>query len=283
MRVDHANRIITFRQSGLDTYSQCPERARFQWFTDLVDGNSDATVTGSALHTGVEANLIGLRDGLGQTDTATMVMIAKAEYDRIEKYEGLTYVKGTKADAMAFLEMGLPAWRAYIEPYVAIDENLLLEHKFNVHLMTWRDWEVRLTGTMDCVDRNGLWDWKTTGSMFQYRQFERQRWAIQPTVYAYACMELGLLTSPVLFRYGIIEKSKTKEKGAIVEVRRTPSHTDFLRRQVEAILLMWDGMGEQGPWPMFDHSALCSKTWCPAYSLCKGASVPEMDFTWKPQ
>lgn len=282
MRVDHENHIVTFRQSGLDTYGQCPERARFQWFTDLPDGNSDATVTGSALHKGVEFNLAHRKMDFDVISTGEMIEVAKVEYDRIEDEEGLTYVKGTKEDAMAFLETGIPAWRAFIEPYVAVDENLLLEYKFDIPLMQWGQWEIRLEGTIDCVDRYCIWDWKTTGSMFQFRQFERQRWAIQPTVYAAACMELGLLESPVLFRYGIIEKNKSKEKGAIVEVRRTHAHTDWLRRQVTGILVMWAAMGTEGPWPMFDHSALCSKLWCPAYSVCKGASIPEMDFAWKP-
>lgn len=280
MKIDHDRKVITFRQSDLDTFGLCPERARIRWFEAEPDGNTDASVTGSGVHKGIEENLLCLVRGVGPLDTAEMILIAQREFDRIEREEGLRYVKGTYEDAMAFIEKMIPAWRTHIEPLVDLSGPLHLEEHFDVFLMYWGDWEVRLSGTPDCVDRIRPWDWKTAGQ--PYKQWEKQRWAVQPTVYAHAAVTLGWLDWPVQFSYAVMQKSKTKEIAAVVEVMRFPEHVDWLCRQINAILIMWAKLGEQGPWPLIDTHALCSEKWCPSWRQCKGASIPLNKFLWKP-
>ncbi len=286
MRIDWDQHKIWFRQSGLDTYSLCPERARIKWFeSDRPDPNSDATVTGTSLHVGVEANLLHRKAYGIALSTAEMQDIAVAEYERIEAEEGLVYMKGTKNDAVAFLINGIKAWRDYVEPYVVVDAEMLIEHKFDMLLGYWIDkngveWEIRLEGKIDTIDRNRVWDWKTAGQ--PYKQWERQRWAIQPTVYCEAAVSEGLLTYPVKFSYGAVRKLKTKEYAEIVDVQRTQKHVHWLWTQVQSLLDLWDKLGPDTTWPLVDSHALCSPKWCPFWDECKGAHIEPQVFAWKP-
>ena len=279
MKVDHERKVITFRQSDLDTYATCPERARVKWFEAGPDGATDATATGSALHYPIEVNLQRRKVGGDALTTTEMIDIAKAEYERIEREEGIRYVKEDKRSAMLYLEMGIPAWRREIEPHIAIGPDLHIEEHFDVHLMKWGEWEIRLAGTPDCVDRYHPWDWKTAAQ--GYKQWEKQRWAIQPTVYAHAAVTLGWLKWPVKFKYGVIEKFKTKEVASIVTVMRDAEHVDWLCQQINSILVLWAKLGERGPWPLVDAHALCSEKWCTNWSNCKGKIIPAGKFMWK--
>ena len=292
MRIDHHTRTIWLRQSGLETFLLCPERARRQWFEGEVEETNDAAATGTAIHAAIEENLGQRRDHGVSIPTVMMVELAKREYDDLHE-TGIKYVKGTYDDAMTFIETGIPAWRAYIEPNVAVDESLKLEWEFDVPLMKWAPdykeergepvtwmWDVRLTGTSDCVDRFRIYDWKHSGQW--YKQWEKQRYSIQATVYAHAAVHEGLHEWPVDFSFAAIKKLKTKEFAELVPIKRYVGHVDWLCRQVDALLTLWDSVGEQGPWPLVDTHALCSEKWCPFWSTCKGAEVPTQHFLWKP-
>ena len=290
MRIDHHTRTIWLRQSGLETFLLCPERARRQWFEGEPEETNDAAATGTAIHLAVHDNLWSRREDREPVPTSGMVAIAKRKYNELHE-TGIRYVKGTYEDAMAFIETGVPAWRAFIEPYVAVDENLKLEWEFDVPLMTWQGivgenyranwpWQVRLTGTSDCVDRYRIYDWKTAGQA--YKQWEKQRYSVQATVYAHAATYEGLLDWPIDFSFAVISKLKTKEFAELVHVKRYEGHVDWLCQQVHALLTLWDSVGEQGPWPLVDTHALCSEKWCPFWSTCKGASIPSQHFLWKP-
>lgn len=280
MRVDHENHIIYLRQSGLSTYQDCPERSRFEWFDPEPELTTDAAAIGTACHKGVESNLEDRRLGFGPQSTADMIELAKREFAWIEAEEGIRYVQGTREDAMQFITTCIPSWRAFLEPYIPIDEHLKLEFEFDVHLMTWHGWEVRLVGTMDCLHRYAIDDWKFKGQAV--KQWEAQRSDIQSTVYSHAAVELGLLQWPVTFNFGVVRKLKTKESAERVPVLRHPEHVDWLCRQIDGMLTMWEKIGEQGPWPTIDSGVLCSERWCNNWSRCKGKSIPLGKFLWKP-
>lgn len=280
MRVDHENHVIYLRQSGLSTYQDCPERSRFEWFDPEPEMTTDAAAIGTACHAAVEENLYLRKVTSSGISTADMVTIAKTEYDQIETLDGIRYVQGTREDAMQFIETCIPSWRAFLEPYIPIDDHLKLEFEFDVHLMTWHGWEVRLVGTMDCLHRYAIDDWKFKGQAV--KQWEAQRSNIQSTVYSHAAVELGLLEWPVTFNFGVVRKLKTKESAERVPVTRHPEHVDWLCHQIDGLLTMWEKVGEQGPWPTIDSSVLCSPKWCNSYRKCKGKSIPLQMFSWKP-
>jgi hypothetical protein len=289
VRVDRESRTIWLRQSGLEEYLLCPERARRKWFEGLEDPTNDAAATGTAMHAAIEGQL-KLRRDLGESFTTwVMIDIAKAKFDELHN-AGIKYVKADYATAMQFIETGIPAWRAYIEPYVVVDEHLKLEWEFDVPLMTWRarrpyvstadKWDIRLTGTSDCIDIRRIYDWKTWGQT--KKQWELQRKSVQATVYAHAAAHEGLLEWPIDFSFAAIKKLKTKEFAELIPVKRTESHVDWLCQQIHGLLTLWDSVGEEGPWPLVDTHSLCSDKWCPAWAQCKGALVSNQNFLWKP-
>ena len=59
MRVDELNKVVYVRQSWLGDMAICPERARLGLVRPEFRTGSDATIIGTAIHTGIEAVLNG--------------------------------------------------------------------------------------------------------------------------------------------------------------------------------------------------------------------------------
>jgi hypothetical protein len=118
-------------------------------------------------------------------------------------------------------------------------------------------------------------------SGFGGKAWEKERWAIQPTVYTYALHHLGYLEGdgPWPFTYFAFAKDGRNYELQELTVYRHQGDFAWLidkclshAQLVEAQLTTW---------PKNDNHALCSPTWCPAWSVCKGRFYTE-DWPKKP-
>jgi hypothetical protein len=124
-----------------------------------------------------------------------------------------------------------------------------------------------------------IWDWKTSGQ--EYKLWEKQRWAVQPTVYTWAAAQNGLLLpdgfGDYTFEYKVLKRSAKPSKFMTYRVTRTIRSWAWLERVVQNVATLFVTMGIEDEWPLNDHSALCSPKWCPFWDQCKGQYV---DGSW---
>jgi len=263
MRVDHEARIIFVRQSWLGDMAICPERARYgQTRPDLRTG-SDATNIGTAIHAGIEQVLNSVVNSRDEFHA-----VVAGEYERLDALPHKTTNIIPESIPESLKSMG-EAFYESILPYVTLGGTA--EQKFAVPLYTRTDgYQVWVEGTMDYVDPNFMvWDWKTAGK--PYYEKEKQKSAIQPTVYCYA-------TSYIMpdaaaagnFRYGVMIR-QPKPKAQIVNITRGQDDYVWLLKQVSSAVNMAETMGHKAHWLMNDTTPLCSEQWCSFWSICKGA------------
>jgi hypothetical protein len=270
--------VYTFRQSWVSTALMCLERGRREAFEGVRSSDTDATIIGTAGHVGVEHALTKLAERGQRVASHELVEYAVAAYLGLAADPTVRWVQGDKQDGVDFLRSMMAAWHREIYPQMS--DQLLLEQHFVVPFYETPDYDVVLEGTIDCVDlaHQIIWDWKHVGS--PYKQWEKQRWAVQPTAYAHAAAQVGILTYPITFKFTCALKRKTQEVIEVVEVQRTAHHALFLAAQLDDLIAL-HGAG-LASWPRVDQHALCSERWCPSWSTCKGAHVPMNEFLWKP-
>lgn len=270
--------VHRFRQSWLSTLQMCPEQARAAYYDELPERpHTDSTALGTAVHAAIET---ALEDDLDADDAA---FVAHIELDGLGDFEAgcgrfdgtpaWVETKYTVAKVYELADQAVRAWDRDIRPHV---DSAQTEHTFDVPLYRDAEREIRLTGTIDCVDQNyEVWDWKTAAR--KYDAWEKQRWAVQPTVYAYAVQaehdqffaESNYVLADTIFRYGVMVHDGTTQ---IIPVRRGHGHVQFLREQcLTAALLIESGASR---WPLNDSGWWCHSTWCPKFDDCKGLSMP---------
>ena len=280
MKIDHDNSTITFRQSWLDTYSTCPERARLSILHPEMDElDSDEAFIGTAAHYGIEAFL----RGQGEAEDIAYDFAMNKKHDEIK----WTKRKSIHELAQLAYDCAL-AWERELYPH--IPKGGKAEVTFKVPLFVHRGYQIMLSGTADYVHPNGeIWDWKTSGR--EYVPWEKQRYAIQPTAYS-SVLQRGLMPNidakhdwPITFRYGVMYKpgtwlkkgNKEARKGVqtdIITVRRTQGDADWMYERIRQIIDFGiDILDRQ--WPQIDESGLCSEKWCPWWSMCKGKHIDE--------
>jgi hypothetical protein len=263
-----------FSQTFLNGYTTCPERARATYFREVPSPPTDASARGTAVHAGCEFLLHekmidhdgSPHGGCGPYSLEGAIECARAELDRIGEWRYTKYSRQRVYDDQALLLRGfyheiLP----HVEPHA-------VEKSFDVTLLKDEHREIRLLGTMDCEDEAGEgWDWKSTRE--PYVPWEKQRYAVQPTVYSYALHQLQtpeiFSAEPMpeaLFHYGVMFPDGSTQ---ILSVKRDESNIEWLRKQCLQIAMMI----ERGvtPWPMNDTHVLCSPRWCDNWANCKGA------------
>jgi hypothetical protein len=266
MKIDTANNIIYVRQSWLNDMAICPERARLGLVHPEFRSASDATIIGTSVHAGIEKVL---KDGVDHTG---MLETVQSTYGELaSKPYKKTNIEEEKIPA--YLEAMSKAFYDSILPEVKTGGKV--EHFFRVPLgITIGQYAIWLEGTMDYIDPDGLiWDWKTASK--QYYVKEKQKSAIQPTVYGFAAKETGLTNGDVTtFNYGVMVRGDTP-KHQIATVTRTESHYNWLRHFVRGAIGSSVAVGTDTQWFMNDSSNLCSDKWCSFWSVCKGAFVNE--------
>jgi len=275
MRIDKVNQKIYIRQSWLGDMTICPERARLGQIRPEFRTGSDATIIGTALHAGIESVLDGRSSEFGD-----MLEVVANEYETLET----TNYKKTNIDPdkiPSYLESMSLAFYDGILPHV--EQGGKVEHKFSSPLgFTINDYAIYVEGTMDYVTPSGvIWDWKTASR--QYNIKEKQKSNIQASVYADACVSLGLSPDyPVDFRFGVMVRQE-KPKSQIVSIVRTEAHGQWLRQYIRGAVNTAMNNGYENNWIMNDSSALCSESWCSYWSICKGAFVRNADDSFPEQ
>lgn len=220
---------------------------------------TDSTVNGTAVHAAAEH---GLNEKLDGRTTSLDELIGV--YDR-ELTALLTEpMKWTKyKNAGAIQKDGrkqVGAWLDEVEPQV---QPALVEPFMARTIVADAERSISMEGTPDCIDADGVvWDWKT--GTRQYREWEYQRQAIQPTVYSFLAQ--WHLPPPWRFRYAILRPNGTVD---YCSVTRSPSDHRWLMQKVINLAITLEA--ELPAWPVNDQGWWCSEKWCPAWSTCKGA------------
>ncbi len=268
----------SFRQSWIGTALTCLERARREAFEDLTSSDTDATIIGMAGHTAIEHALTHLRDIGDRVSAAFLTDLALDAYHELAASPDVRWIQGDYADGVAYLKMMMPAWHREVFPQIT--DQVLLEQHFDVPFYETDDYDVRLTGTIDCLDlgTQTIWDWKHTGR--EMKQWEKQRYSVQATVYAHAAAQVGILTYPVSFNFTNARKFKTEERCDVIRTQRTGHHALFLAAQLDDLIALHRAGLKS--WPRVDQHSLCSEKWCPAFATCKGAFLTDEEFRWSP-
>jgi hypothetical protein len=268
MRIDKIDGKIFVRQSWLNDMVICPERARYGVLRPDFRIGSDATIMGTAVHTGIEHVL------RGEADFDAMVGIVADEYGELAKQPH----KQTNINQELipdYLQSMCKSFYDSVLPQVKLGG--LIEHRFNAPLGCMVDgYAVWVEGTMDYVDPDGIiWDWKTSSRAYNIK--DKQKSSIQASVYSVAAVQTGLAEGyPVDFRYGVMVRHQTP-KAQVVSLVRNHAHTLWLQQFTKGAINTAVNVGYDNNWFMNDTSALCSEQWCSFWSICKGAFVKESD------
>lgn len=269
---------VFVRQSWINEAVTCPERGRFGIIDEEASLPNDATVLGTAVHGGIaadlQAKLDGAHDGLCKADA---IEIAYATW-ATEAALPMRWVKYNAHQIHNYIPALMGMYYDGLRRHV-INEVVAVEKEFVYQFDTFtlrdgRDVRVWAKGTIDYVGNGAVpaWDWKTAGQ--PYKAWEKQRQAVQPTVYAGAVVALGYATWPVRFNYGVMVRDKGHQ---IVPVERNLRHLEWARMEVRPFIHMALTMGTTQSWPRNDTHFLCSEKWCSWWGQCKGAAVTADD------
>jgi hypothetical protein len=267
-KLDDGRWSHTFTQSIITEFQQCPEKARANYFRETESEDTDSTSLGRAVHAGIEVALYSQRDShMLKYEEAREA--AHHELDTIGEWK---YTKLSRDNVYGYTGFLLFQW---YENVYGTFEPAKIEHSFRHLLYGGKHREVWLNGTIDCVDQSYVpWDWKTSSR--PYEPWEKQRWAVQPTVYTWAVQkewngdmpEHGM--DPAKFRYCVLQHDGTVQQ---IDVTRDHTHVAWLAEQCSQIAWMIEH--EIKPWPLIDSGWHCSPKWCPKFSDCKGKFIDE--------
>lgn len=263
---------VYVRQSWVNDAIMCAERGRQGILRPEWSLPNDATILGTAVHAGIASALEG---------TGEPKQVARTELTRLLD-EPFKRVKYENYELFDYVDSLIKSWEKDIAP--KLGNVRFVEKEFEFLLDSYDepngDESVRVNvfgkGTIDCVTEGDLWDWKTAAR--KYNQKEKQSQAVQPTMYASASVALGWHEYPVIFNYGVLVRGGG---GQVVPVHRNESHADWLRDQVRPFVRTACLVGTDYPWIKNDTHYLCSETWCPWWSICKGSKLSPGDTTPK--
>jgi hypothetical protein len=284
---------LSFRQSWIGNAINCPEQARLGVIHPERDRCSDEAFIGTAAHAGIEAVINGTCAVADIADAVVEAYRTDPEAKTIYFARPKTH-QSTIGECIDLSVRCAQAWVKDILPHAPL-EGARTEVGFDVDLFEHNDRIISIKGTVDLVPAKAdLWDWKTSAR--DYSQKDKQKWAIQPTVYGLADVMGGLgryhVSAPTTMTYGIMVKLKKECRGQMITVQRDRGHFSFLEKRLRGWADMYDGMGMETPWPMIeDGNYLCSKTWCGHYDQCRGAHISMADdlygyeakAAWKPK
>lgn len=264
------NGDILLHQSWIDDANRCPERGRFGIVQPELSGPSDATSLGTAAHAGVECIL-----NEGSVTEAYKMIAEVLDYEL-----SLPNVKWNKyndrADLLSRAVACFEVWLSDILPM--LPQPGAPEVNFKVKVFTTAEGrDVFIEGQIDYVPlaENLLWDWKFPGR--EYKQAEKQKTAIQPTIYTLAAVLGGLehvtdfkYSYPMDFTYGIGVTFVKAARAQVFTVERNQNHADFAIHRIKGWVDLATKFGLENSWPLNDDNYLCSDKWCSWYAQCKG-------------
>lgn len=284
--IDPDEKHIIVRQSWLNTYMDCPERARRYAARIDIDPPNDASGVGTAFHYAIELAVNALIDGKPAHTVDDMLQAFHYQFDLLcefgEHDVPMRWVKRTDRQARLYGEDMIGRFHASVYPHL---DPIATEVGFGPELLGVSDdgWCVSAQGSIDCVDRNlGLVDWKSASQT--YKAWEKRRWAVQPTVYLRAADAAQLLPEflyPPIFTYMVFpDTQKEADRIQLLQVTRADTQTAWVVDQVASIARMISALGFDTPWPKRDQHALCSAKWCPSWSSCKGKFLGDDPVDW---
>lgn len=277
MKVEHEGDVTRYvlRQSDINTFLICPERARQLWAGDVIDHPSAETAIGTAVHFAIEAFM----DPLDPFSAGECLEAAVDRFRGESEQPGFRWVKiKTVGTAEQHITNCFNTFLRDIEPLLG--HAVAIEKHFRALLYHWSELdefdnfihcEIWLEGTIDLIDHWGtIWDWKTVGRLFKYTSegWLLDRSAVQPTAYSYGAYELELVDPerPIPFTYAVMQR--TPCASTFKTVYRDYRHWDWLTAQCLNIVKLYEA--DVAQWPVNDQHALCSPDWCPAWANCKG-------------
>lgn len=270
---EDGRRLHTIRQSTLSSYvGMCAESVRRELVDPSLNKENDAKGVGTAVHAGIEHQIEHLMVGGDYLPVDELAQISIDAFAEIERTPGYEATKWTPLAARVAIKEATRKWYEQVLP-------ALRPAGGEVHfskLVLYEDSEriIQASGTIDYIDQNGsVIDWKTAGR--EYTPWEKERWAVQPTMYLWAAQQHGLPCER--FEYVVMVHGKPKVQR--LALRRSEGHFAWLKRQalqyakqVEADLDTWV-LNDQGWW--------CSRSWCSSWMDCKGANVPDVETAGK--
>lgn len=255
---------VYVRQSWINDAMMCNERGRQAIIRSDWSMPNDATILGTAVHAGIAAILEGKGDGI------------KHGLDELNKLfeEPFIRVKYSNEEMYDHVHELVKEWEKNIAPTLGNVVGIERPFTFLLDEMTVGHKTIRIhgMGTIDCVTETDIWDWKTSGKKYSVK--EKQSQAVQPTMYTTAAVELGWLSWPATFKYGVLVRSGAAQ---IVEIHRNESHAEWLRDIVRPFVRSALLLGTEDTWPKNDTHYLCSSTWCSWWSVCKGSKLSPGD------
>lgn len=282
MLIDADNHTITIRQSWLDTAIRCADRGRRDAFHPIRE-EGDAAFAGTSMHAAIEQFSRG-NLSLDQMEQYATAYATKGCNEGVPQDDGSILPISFKSfdgpnELIYHAGNCTRGWIQDIHPWLVAQglDKGTPEVKFSYEAFEHRGWTIIMQGTCDWVPDFGnvIIDWKSAGS--DYKQKDKQMFAVQPAVYCGAAVNgcFGReFTWPMEFFYGVAIRLKTKARGQIVPVQRTQAHLDWTYRRIRQYVDLYLDLGPDREWPMSDEgNFLCSQKWCPWYDQCRGAHI----------
>lgn len=266
--LDDGRLKLVLRQSAINTFLMCPEKARRELTDPQPQRWTDLTALGTAVHAGIEYALHEQQ----QNEVATlddMIEVSIRQLAHIEHWHRAKWMDTGSVYKMAAKLLG--TWRDNL--YLTY-EPIRIEERFSLQLHEDDEMVIVLNGTPDVEDSRGvIHDHKTASASYQYDAWKRQRSAVQPTAYLYAAWQRDNFGEPMptrLFQYDVMVHNGETET---IPITRDQTHVDWLRQQCVQIGRMV--LADVTPWPMIDNDWWCSEKWCDTFAAgeCKGAHM----------
>jgi hypothetical protein len=180
----------------------------------------------------------------------------------------MRWVKLQRWEIDDLLASAVKEWHREIYPQID-GEILGVEHNFSylIDTMEWYGKQINVfgNGTIDLVTSTQMWDWKTASR--KYSQKEKQKQDVQSTMYGGAVVAAGWHEWPLTFNFGVVVRGGAAQ---VVPVERDESHFNWMKRTIRPMIRQGLFVGLNEEWPMNDTHFLCSETWCPFWSVCRG-------------
>jgi len=281
---DDGSYDVFVRQSWIGDAIMCPERGRNGIVRPEWSTSNDLTILGTGVHAGIAADLEANMASGGELSMDDMVAVAEEAIEWEIANTKMRWVKLTRDDMSAFVPKLLDQYVRGLRPKVQ-GTVVAVEWGFNFLLDTFALPDGRIVriigkGTADLVT-NGpvpVWDWKTSSQ--KYKQWEKQKTAHQPTMYAAAAVAAGFAEWPVRFNFGVMVRGGDSQT---IPIYRDISHLHWLRSMVRPFVTTALAVGTEQHWPKNDTHFLCSDTWCPWFSVCKGSALAPHDLKPAPE
>lgn len=268
--------VHDFRQSWLAQFEKCAEYARRDYAGEFEFIDSSDTAPGTAVHAVIEACLEAV---ISYGDPYSLDVCIELFHDELDELLENPQFMWTKVKTDKPLrkrgEIMLANWHRQVLPTL---QPKATEVTFGPLVLHEDDQRViRSKGTIDYLDaKRGLVDWKT--GTRPYERWEKQRWAIQPTMYTWAGHQEGLIVpnddGEYTFTYYVLLPDGEVQ---VLPITRTPADWLWMQRKCVSAAKLIELELDQ--WPMNDGGWWCSPKWCGAWETCKGAAYAEHD--WK--